>query len=153
MNVLQARHHRWRFNLVTGQTREEPLSETCSEFPMINGQHWGRPYRYSYNALCAHGIFAFNGFVKHDVETGTETFWHAPEGTFVSETVVAPRLDSTAEDDAYLLTFSCDMVNDESHCEIFDAADPTGGPIARVKLPERISSGTHATWAPASQLT
>ena len=153
MNVLQARHHRWRFNLVTGKTREEPLSETCSEFPMINGQHWGRPYRYSYNALCAHGIFAFNGLVKHDVETGTETFWHAPEGTFVSETVVAPRLDSTSEDDAYLLTFSCDMVNDESHCEIFDAADPTGGPIARVKLPERISSGTHATWAPASQLT
>jgi carotenoid cleavage dioxygenase len=45
------------------------------------------------------------------------------------------------------------MVNDESHCEIFDAADPTVGPIARVKLPERISSGTHATWAPASQLT
>ena len=153
MNVLQARHHRWRFNLVTGETREEPLSETCSEFPMINGQHWGRPYRYSYNALCAHGIFAFNGLVKHDVETGAETFWHAPEGTFVSETVVAPRLDSTAEDDAYLLTFSCDMVNDESHCEIFDAADPTGGPIARVRLPERISSGTHATWAPASQLT
>jgi len=91
--------------------------------------------------------------VKHDVETGTETFWHAPEGTFVSETVVAPRLGSTAEDDAYLLTFSCDMVNDESNCEIFDAADPTVGPIARVKLPERISSGTHATWAPASQLT
>ena len=88
--------------------------------------------------------------MKHDVETGTETFWHAPEGTFVSETVVAPKLGSTAEDDAYLLTFSCDMVNDESHCEIFDAADPTGGPIARVKLPERISSGTHATWAPAS---
>ena len=62
-------------------------------------------------------------------------------------------LGSPAEDDAYLLTFSCDMVNDESHCEIFDAADPTVGPIARVKLPERISSGTHATWAPASQLT
>ncbi|MBT4655787.1 MAG: hypothetical protein HOB61_01890 [Actinobacteria bacterium] len=31
------------------------------------------------------------------------------------------------------------------HCEIFDAADPAPGPIVRVKLPERISSGTHAT--------
>ena len=37
-------------------------------------------------------------------------------------------------------------------CEIFDASDPTAGPVCRVKLPERISSGTHATWAPASQL-
>ena len=97
-------------------------------------------------------MFAFNGLVKQDVHTGTEEFWHAPDDTFVSETVVAPRLGSTAEDDAYLLTFSCDMVNDESHCEIFDAADPVAGPIARVRLPERITSGTHATWAPAAQL-
>ena len=66
---------------------------------------------------------------------------------------MAPKLCSTAEDDAYLLTFSSDIVNDVSHCEIFDAVDPTQGPIARVRLPERISSGTHATWAPASQLS
>ena len=115
---------------------------------MINGQHWGRPYRYSYNARCAHGLFAFDGLVKHDVQTGEESLWEAPEGTFLSETVMAPRLGSTAEDDGYLLTFSSDIVNDESHCEIFDASDPTAGPIARVKLPERITSGTHATWAP-----
>ena len=51
-----------------------------------------------------------------------------------------------------LLTFSSDVVNDVSHGEIFDAADPAPGPIVRVKLPERISSGTHATWAPADQL-
>ena len=31
MNVLQARHHRWRFNLATGATTEEPLSEQCLE--------------------------------------------------------------------------------------------------------------------------
>ena len=59
---------------------------------------------------------------------------------------MAPRLGSTAEDDAYLVTFSSDMVNDESHCEIFDAANPTDGPLAKVALPERISSGTHAFW-------
>ena len=33
------------------------------------------------------------------------------------------------------------------YCEIFDAVDPTAGPIARVKLPECISWGSHATWA------
>ncbi|MEM8706741.1 MAG: carotenoid oxygenase family protein [Actinomycetota bacterium] len=152
MNVLAARPHRWRFNLATGECTEERLSDRCSEFPMINGQHWGRPYRYSYNARCAHGLFAFDGLIKHDVHAGTEELWAAPEGTFVSETVVAPKLDSAGEDDAYLVTFSSDIVNDESHCEVFDAADPAAGPIARVKLPERISSGTHATWAPASQL-
>ena len=152
MNVLQARHHRWRFNLVTGETSEESLSDRCLEFPMISGQHVGRPYRYSYSARCSHGLFAFDGLVKQDVTSGVEELWEAPDGTFVSETVVAPRLGSTAEDDAYLVTFSSDIVNDVSHCEIFDAADPAAGPICRVQLPERISSGTHATWAPQSRL-
>ena len=119
---------------------------------MINGQHWGRPYRYSYNARCAQGLFAFDGLIKHDVVAGTEEMWEAPEGTFISEAAVAPKLGSTVEDDAYLLTFSSDIVNDVSHCEIFEASDPAAGPIARVKLPERICSGTHSTWASAEQL-
>jgi carotenoid cleavage dioxygenase len=44
------------------------------------------------------------------------------------------------------------MVNDCSECLIFDATSLTDGPIARVRLPERISSGTHTCWTPASQL-
>lgn len=152
MNVLQARLHRWRFNLRTGETREESLSDRCSEFPMINGRHWGRDYRYCYAARCVHGLFAFDGIIRHDLHTGAEELWEAPDGVFLSETVVAPRCGSTSEDDAYLLSFSSDVVNDVSHCEIFDAADHTAGPIARVRLPERISSGTHATWAPAEML-
>jgi len=78
--------------------------------------------------------------------------WEAPEGTYVSETVVVPKFGSTGDDDAYLLTFSSDVVNDVSHGEIFDAADPAPGPIVRVKLPERISSDARAIWAPADQL-
>ncbi len=148
MNVLEARLHRWRFNLVTGETREESLWDRCTEFPMINGRHWGRPYRYCYAAQCAHGLFAFDGVVKHDLADGNSELWEAPEGTFLSETVVAPRTGSTGEDDAYLITFSSDLVNDVSHCEIFDAADLISGPVARVRLPERVCSGTHATWAP-----
>jgi carotenoid cleavage dioxygenase-like enzyme len=38
--------------------------------------------------------------------------WEAPEGTYARETVVAPKLGSTRDDDAYLLTFSSDVVND-----------------------------------------
>jgi carotenoid cleavage dioxygenase-like enzyme len=43
---------------------------------------------------------------------GTEEMWEAPEGTYARETVVAPKLGSTGDDDAYLLTFSSDVVND-----------------------------------------
>ncbi len=36
-------------------------SDRCLEFPMVNGRHAGRRHRYSYNARCTHGLFAFDG--------------------------------------------------------------------------------------------
>jgi carotenoid cleavage dioxygenase len=63
---------------------------------------------------------------------------------------MAPRDGSRAEDDGYLITFASDLGRDVSECLIFDASSPTQGPVARIRLPERISSGTHATWAPLS---
>ena len=152
MNVLEARAHRWRFNLRTGATTEESLSDRCAEFPMVNGLHAGRRHRYIYEARCTPGLFAFDALIKHDVDAGTETIIDFDDGVFVSETVMAPRVGSSAEDDGYLVTFTTDMNANESHCMIFDAADPTSGAVAKIRLPERISSGTHSTWAPLSAL-
>ncbi len=152
MNVLDARAHRWRFNLVTGVTREQTMSDRCCEFPMVNGRHYGRRHRYSYNARCAQGLFAFDGLIKHDLDTGVEELWEAPDGVFVSETPMAPRDNSTGEDDGYLVTFACDVVNDRSDALVFDAASVGDGPIAKIRLPERISSGTHSTWVPRGDL-
>jgi carotenoid cleavage dioxygenase-like enzyme len=70
---------------------------------------------------------------------------------FASESPVAPR--SADEADAYLVTLVSDVETDTSECQVFDAKDITKGPIARVRLPERVSSGTHATWAPRAALT
>lgn len=152
MNVLQARAHRWRFNLKTGATTEEQMSERCAEFPMINGRFVGRPNRYTYNAICAEGLFAFTGLIKHDLQTGKEEIINMDDGVYVSETVMAPREGAIAEDDGYLITFTSDIVNDVSDCLILDAARPNDGPVAKIRLPERICSGTHSTWAPASDL-
>jgi hypothetical protein len=35
---------------------------------------------------------------------------------------------------------------------IFDAARFSDGPVCKLALPERVSSGTHATWAAGAQL-
>ena len=150
LDAMDARAHRWRFNLVTGRTTEAPMSERISEFPMINGEHAGVRHRYSYNALGVPGMFAFNGLLKHDLVTGEEEVLEAPEGVFLSETAMAPRDDSASEDDGYLLTFVSDVPNDRSECWVLDAGCPSDGPIARISLPERISSGTHSTWSPAT---
>ena len=153
VNTLEPRAHRWRFNLRTGQCTEETLHPRLAEFPMINGRHAGRPYQYSYNTLCTAGIFAFNGLSKLDVQKGTDEVISYPDGTFISETVMAPRAGSSAEDDGYLITFSSNINDNVSHCLIYDASHLTDEPIAKIRLPERIASGTHATWAPLEDLS
>jgi carotenoid cleavage dioxygenase len=39
------------------------------------------------------------------------------------------------------------MIENRSECVIYDALKPGDGPVARIILPGRLSSGTHATWA------
>ncbi len=152
MNVLGARPHRWRFDLVTGRTTEQRMSDRCTEFPMINGRHAGRRHRYSYSARCVEGMFAFDGLVKHDLDDGEEELVEMPPGVFLSETPMAPRDGAVDEDDGYLITFTMDLGEDRSECVVFDARSPSSGPVARIRLPERICSGTHSTWAPATAL-
>jgi carotenoid cleavage dioxygenase-like enzyme len=152
LDRLQATLHRWRFNLVTGGVREERLSEAITEFGMINGGYAGGKYRYTYAATGKPGWFLFDGLVKHDLETGAEERFAFDDGVYGSETAMAPRVGSTAEDDGYLVTLTTDMNADASYCLVFDAARVADGPLCKLALPERISSGTHSTWAPGSEL-
>ncbi|MBU3704138.1 MAG: apocarotenoid-15,15'-oxygenase, partial [Ilumatobacteraceae bacterium] len=78
------------------------------------------------------------------------TRFRLADGEYCSEAVFAPRTGSTDEDDGYLITYTIDVTNDRSDCAIFDARDVAAGPVARVRLPERISSGTHACWTNAA---
>jgi carotenoid cleavage dioxygenase len=59
---------------------------------------------------------------------------------------------SRAEDDGYLVTLTTDMNDDASYCLVFDAARLEDGPVCKLQLPERISSGTHSTWVAGSEL-
>ena len=152
VTAFEARPHRWRFDLVTGKCTEEPRSDEYREFGMINGTYGGQEARWSYHAIPAEGWFGFTGLAKFDLATGDEQRYDLPEGVFASETTMAPRVGSTAEDDGYLITITMDLNADQSHCCVFDATDPSAGPVARVRLPERISSGTHSYWAPQSAL-
>ena len=152
LDRMQARLHRWRFNLATGQVREEQLSDSITEFGMINAGHAGGKYRYTYAATGKPSWFLFDGLVKHNLQTGAEQRFAFPDGVYGSETAMAPRVGSTGEDDGYLVTLATDMNADASYCLIFDAARVDDGPVCKLALPERISSGTHCTWAPGSEL-
>jgi carotenoid cleavage dioxygenase-like enzyme len=152
LDHMQTRLHRWRFNLKTGGTREEQLTDSITEFGMINPGHAGREYRYAYAATGKPGWFLFDGLVKHDLVTGSEERFSFADGVYGSETAMAPRSQNKAEDDGYLITITTDMNADASYCLVFDAARVSDGPVCKLALPERVSSGTHSTWAPGAEL-
>jgi carotenoid cleavage dioxygenase-like enzyme len=153
IHAMGARPHRWRFDLRTGACREEQLFESISEFPSIHYARPGRRHRYVWSMTAPRGWFLFDGLVRYDLETGAEQRWPYPAGVYASEAPMAPRPGATAEDDGWLVTFTTDVARDRSECHVFDAARIADGPVARIALPARISSGTHACWAPASALT
>jgi carotenoid cleavage dioxygenase len=151
MDLQETRMHRWRFNLKTGQTREEDLDDECTEFSMINACVKGRPNRYVYNALMKPN-WELVGLKRYDWQTGAAQRWEAPAGCFVSETPFAPRDGSIGEDDGYLVTFVTNLNSRKGECAIFDARDITRGPVCRIILPGHIPMGAHAGWASAAAL-
>lgn len=139
--------HRWRFDLTTGKTHEEHLDDRILEFGMFNQRYAGRPYRYAYSTTTKPGWFLFNGFVKHDLHTGESWSVELPEGRFASEAPFVPRRDATTEDDGYLVSFVIDEEAGTSECILVDCKRFDEGPVVRIALPHKISSGTHSVWA------
>ena len=152
LDWMETRLHRWRFDLRTGRCTEERLRDGFSEFGIIDPRRTGRPHRYVWSATGEPGWFLFDGFVRHDTETGDDDVLRLPEGTFGSEVGVAPKARDADEDDAWIVTFTTDTVAGSSECWILDGRRISDGPVARLRLPEQISSGTHAAWAPGSVL-
>jgi carotenoid cleavage dioxygenase len=94
----------------------------------------------------------FDGLLRYDRRTGERARHHFGPGRYGSEAPFAPRDGSTGEDDGYLVSFVTDERDGRSEVEILDAADIAAGPIARVRLPQRVPVGFHATWVRADQL-
>ncbi|WP_313885785.1 carotenoid oxygenase family protein [Fodinicola feengrottensis] len=150
---LDAQLHRYRFNLRTGQTSETPLDDDNTEFPTVDARTVGKRSRYAYNVhISPESTLLFDGLVKYDTETGGKTSWSFGAGRWGSEAPFAPRDGSTSDDDGYLVTFVQDEGENRSELDIFDAADVSAGPVARVLLPQRVPLGFHATWVRADQL-
>lgn len=134
VGAVGARPHRWRLDLATGLVREERLFDVVSEFPTIDGRLGGRRHHVAYAMTAKPGWFLFDGICRFDLETGEVQRFRWPDGVYGSEAPVAGN---------YLVSFVT-----TGECHIFDARHVDAGPIARVRLPERICAGTHACWAP-----
>ncbi|MGH7917064.1 MAG: carotenoid oxygenase family protein, partial [Candidatus Binataceae bacterium] len=146
---LEAQVWRWRFDLNDGGVKEEQLDDDRTEWPSINRSLTGQPTRYSYNSLVPH----YEGLVKYDNERRRTERYLFGCGRTANEAPFAPRHGATAEDDGYLVTFVADSATyDAGEVVVLDARNVGDGPLARIKIPQRVPSGFHATWIPGEQL-
>ncbi len=147
---ITARLHRWRFDLDTGATHEEPLDDRNAEFPTIDARLLGRPSRHGYHQLIADApTLRFEGLARYDLASGAcESVSYGP-GRHGSEAPFAPRDGSTGETDGYLVSYVHDEREGRSEVVLHDAADLAAGPVCRLALPGRVPLGFHACWVPA----
>lgn len=140
--------YRWRFNLSTGQVKEEMLDDEVAEFPRINDNFVGRKMRYVYAGIEALYMERplFDGVKKYDLEAETAQSVYFGRGRFGGECVFAPRPNGKAEDDGWVLTYVYDTVAKRSELLVLDAQNITAEPVARVIIPQRIPFGFHCEW-------
>ena len=154
---LEANNYRWRFNLKTGEVREGALDDLNTEFNKPNTFLAGTKTRYAYHQRIplkheGGGVLSFSGLIKYDNETGCHDEWSYGRGVFGSEAVFAPKDHSQSEDDGYVITIITDTNQWQSQALVFDAQDISLGPMTRIKLPQRVPAGFHASWGRACDM-
>lgn len=147
---LEAELYRWRFNLATGATKEERLDDQRTEWPTIHRGKMGRHTRYAYTSLVPH----FEGVVKYDLQANRSEKYLFGAGRTANECPFAPKVGARDEDDGYVVAFVSD-VNSGNRGEVIvlNAKDIASGPVARVKIPQRVPVGFHTLWIPGEQLS
>jgi carotenoid cleavage dioxygenase len=63
-----------------------------------------------------------------------------------AEPVFVPSENPTSEDEGYLLSFVYNQAEDKSDLIVLNAQDLRSGPVARIKLPQRVPYGFHGNW-------
>lgn len=151
-----ARLHRWRFNLASGQMREQALDDIPSDFPRVDDRLIGRRTRFGYSARMARlgpdEPPVFDALIKYDLETGRSETHDFGRGRYGGEGVVVPRPDAVAEDDGWLLTFVYDTREGTSELVVVDARQMSDAPVARILIPQRVPYGFHGAWVSDGQI-
>lgn len=146
--------HRWRFNLRTGAVTEEKIDDVPVEFPRVNENLLGRNTQYGYaGKMAQNSLPLFEGIIKYNFHNGTTQTHELGKHRYGGEAVFAPRLNATAEDDGWLITFVYDENTETSELVVINAQDITSDAVARVIIPQRVPYGFHAAWVSETQLS
>ena len=117
----------------------------------MNDRFLTRRSRYAYHPRIAREpTLLFDGFVRYDFETGAKSTIVYGDDCFGSETVFAPRIGSTSENDGYVVMYVSNRREDWTELRFYDAKGMDPNPVSSFRLPRRVPIGFHAEWADLS---
>ncbi len=88
----------------------------------------------------------FSSIVKYDFNNNSSTAYEFGAGHMGAEPVFVPSENPNSEDEGYLLSFVYNQAEDKSDLIVLNAQDLGSGPVARIKLPQRVPYGFHGNW-------
>ncbi len=137
---------RWRIDLEAGRVIEEQIDARVQEFPRIDSRFGSRRHRFGYTTELFDASGG-SGVLVHDLEGGASASYSFEPGTRTSEMVFVPAADDAPEGEGWLLgtTWSA-SAPDHSDLVVLDATRVGDGPVARVRLPQRVPAGFHGDW-------
>ena len=144
----------WCLNVKTGAVREMQLDDAYVEFPRVNDANICSGARYSYMAEIQIGeaTLKAGGLIKYDLKSQTSQKISFPENHFGYEASFAPRDGATAEDDGYVVGYVTNESDLTTEFWITPSQNFDGGPIARIKLPQKVPPKFHGRWLSEDKL-
>ena len=138
---------RWVLNVRQGTASEQQLDDMPTEFPRIHPELVGQFNRYGY---CL-GVGAelkpdFGRIIKYDLVNQRSDIAELGAEKMAGEPVFIPAASQQSEDEGYLMTYLYDRSLDKSDLVIYNAQELRSGPIAEIKLPQRVPFGFHGSW-------
>jgi len=142
---------------VAGRTvSDAQMAGMVTEFPRVNDALNALPTRYVYLPTLSDTLrltnppsATFNTMMKVDTETGA-IVQHDFGNRIAGEAAFIPRRAGGREDDGYVATFAFDPVAGTSDFVLLDAAHLSDGPVAVVRMPQRVPQGLHGNWMPTT---
>ncbi|WP_103924739.1 carotenoid oxygenase family protein [Algoriphagus boritolerans] len=137
---------RWRLNRLTGELKEEILTEKPVEFPNMDERFATKKHAHGYYVRLENGEQndgLWNTLIHHNFETGKEQRYWFGEDCYTGEAVFTPKHADSPEGEGYLMNVVYDTKENKSRLTIFDAMEVDKGPIATVHLPRRIEYDFH----------
>jgi carotenoid cleavage dioxygenase len=144
---------RWTVPAAGGTVGDEVLvgpGDDPGELPTRDPRRVGREHRFGYlvQNRPAEGTVDLGGVIKHDFATGRRDVWDPGPTRHGGEWLFVPGDQGTADDEGWLLGYVHDEATATTDLVVLDATAVAAGPVASVRLPQRVPYGFHAAWLP-----